>query len=126
MGNYFPNANPATNYPYQGGQSSITDGPVAGGDTLEFSPGGSVHKAADHARYAGVAAFDAASGQPVTRYVGYALFTGTAEGAIAAGDDLATSAAPGHQVKTAGPGEQVVGRAQTTAADGSPVRWLQR
>jgi hypothetical protein len=126
MGNYSPNANPATLYPPSAVPQSVTDGPVTGGDPLEFSPGGAVHRAADHARYAGIAQTDAATGAGVNRFVGYALFTGTAEGAVSAGDDLAASTVAGHQVKTAGTGEQVIGRAQTAAADGAQVRWLQR
>ena len=126
MGTYSFDANPATNYPPPGKPYSTADSAVSGGDPLEFSPNGSVHKAADHARYAGIAGNDAAAGANVPRYVGCALFTGTAEGAIAAGDDLAASTAPGHQVKTAGPGEEVIGRAQTAAADGAQVHWLQR
>lgn len=126
MGNYVPDQNPAGVYPPQGGTASTCDGAVVGGDPLEFSPGGQVHKAADHTRYAGIAAWDAAPGSPVNRYVGCALFTGNAEGAIAAGDDLAASTVPGRQVKTAAPGEQVVGRAQVAAVDGGKIKWLQR
>ena len=125
MANYFPDANLATNYPPQAKPSSTTDGQVAGGDPLEFSPNGSVHRANSHTRYAGIAAFDAAPGAPVTRYVGCSLFTGTAEGAISAGDDLATSTVPGHQVKAAGPGEEIIGKAQIAATDGAQIRWLQ-
>lgn len=120
MGNYFPDANPATNATF------TASGPGSGGDPLELSADGRVHRAADGARYAGIAAQDFTAGTSLSVYVGWARFTGAAEGSISAGDDLAASAEPGRQVKTAPPGAEVIGRAFTPAADGAPVKWLQK
>ena len=119
MGNYFPVSNPAANY------SFAAAGPVAGGDPVEFATAagqgdGQVQRVADGSRYAGIAAQDALAGHNVTVYVGNAV------GTVAAGDDLAASAVPGRQVKTAPPGADVIGHSFGSAADGTPVHWLQR
>lgn len=120
MGNYFPIANPATNFTFQAA------GPVTGGDPLEFSGDGQVQRAAGTGRYAGIAAQDAKASQTLTVYVGNATFTGPAEGAVNAGDDLAASEVPGRQVRTAPAGAEVIGRAFSTAADGAAVKWHQK
>jgi len=123
MGNYFPVSNPATNY------TLTADSPVTGGDPLEFTGTGSgdghVQRAASGSRYAGIAGADTAAGHTLTVYVGNAIFYGPAEGAVTAGDQLAASAVPGRQVKTAPPGAQVIGRAFGNAADGVQVHWKQ-
>jgi hypothetical protein len=120
MGNYFPLANPATNFYFK------ASGPITGGDPLEFSGDGQVQRAAGSGRYAGIAGQDAAAGQSFAAYVGNATFSGTAEGAVHSGDDLAASDVPGHQVKTAPPGADVIGRAFSDAADGASVKWHQK
>jgi hypothetical protein len=58
-------------------------------------------------------------------YVGNAVFYGVAEGAVSAGDKLAASAVPGHQVKVAGTGDEIIGTAFGNAADGAQVHWKQ-
>src|ERR1700746_3986971 len=123
MGNYFPASNPATNF------NLVADGPVSGGDPLEFTGNsqgdGHVQRAASGSRYAGIASTDTAAGKSLAVYVGNAVFNGVAEGAVTAGDKLAASTVPGHQVKTATPGDEVIGKALGSAADGAQVHWVQ-
>ena len=123
MGNYFPVSNPATNYTF------TAAGPVSGGDPLEFTGTGTgdgqVQRAAAGARYAGIASTDTAAGHSLAVYVGNDVFYGPAEGSVTAGDQLAASAVPGRQVKTATSGDQVIGRAFGSATDGGQVHWKQ-
>jgi hypothetical protein len=86
---------------------------------------GQVQRVAGGSRYAGIAAQNATAGQNVTVYVGNAVFYGTAEGAVTAGDRLAASAVPGRQVRTAPPGAEIIGKAFGSAADGTQVHWIQ-
>jgi hypothetical protein len=124
MGNYFPVANPATVYYF------TAAGSYTGGDPLEFTgtaPGdGQVQRATGSGRYAGIGGSDTAAGQSHAVYVGNATFYGIAEGTVASGDHLAASAVPGHQVKTAAPGDEVIGKAFGSAADGQQVHWIQQ
>ncbi|HXJ27420.1 MAG TPA: hypothetical protein VNH17_17025 [Streptosporangiaceae bacterium] len=124
MGNYFPVSSPATNYQFTAAS------PVTGGDPLEFTGTGTgdgqVQRAAAGSRYAGIASADTAPGHALAVYVGNDVFYGPAEGTVTAGDQLAASAVPGRQVKTATPGAQVIGEAFGSAADGAQVHWIQR
>jgi hypothetical protein len=124
MGNYFPASNPAANFVF------TAAGTIAGGDPVQFTGSaqgdGQVQRAVDGSRHAGIAAQDATAGHSLTVYIGPALFLGTAEGSVAAGDPLAASAVPGRQVRTALPGEDAIGHAFGNAADGTNVHWVQR
>jgi hypothetical protein len=123
MGNYFPVSNPATSYYF------TAAGQVTGGDPVEFTGAGQgdgqVQRSAAGSRYAGIASRDVSPGTSFAVYVGTAIFYGLAEGAVTAGDLLAASAVPGHQVKTALPGAEVIGKALGSAADGTQVHWIQ-
>ena len=123
MGDYFPVKNPATNYYF------TAAGPYTGGDPLEFAGAGAgdgqVQRATGNGKHAGIGASDTAAGQSHAVYVGNATFSGPAEGAVAAGDRLAPSAVPGRQVKAAAPGDEVIGKAFGSAADGGQVHWIQ-
>lgn len=119
MGNYSFNASPVNVHYF------TASGNVTGADPVELSGDGKAHRADGTGRYIGIAGQDATPGQTFAVYVGHAEFSGTVEGAISAGDDLAASEVPGHQVKTATSGAEVVGRAFTQAADGTTVKWLQ-
>ena len=118
MGNYFPVANPVANFTLQ------ASGSGTGGDPVEFSGDGQVQRATGDGRYAGIAAQDFTAGHSLTVYVGHAEFSGPAEGAVTAGDDLAASGV--RQVRTAQPGDDVIGRAYSAAVDGGTVKWVQR
>src|ERR1700760_563104 len=123
MANYFPVQNPTQ------GSTLTADGSGSGGDPLEFTGNGQgdghVQRAASGSRYAGIASQDFTPGTKFTVYNGCATFYGVAEGAVAAGDKLAASTIPGHQVKTATPGAEVIGKAIGNAADGTQVHWVQ-
>lgn len=119
MGNYYPTANPATNFTF------TASGPLTGGDPMEFSGDGQVQRFAG-GHYAGIASKDVTAGQSLSGYVGNATFAGTAEGVIHTGDDLTASTVPGHQVKTATSGAEVIGRAFSDAVDGAQVKWHQK
>ena len=123
MGNYYPTANPATTYYF------TAAGPYTGGDPLEFTGTGTgdgqVQRATGNGRYAGIGFSDTTAGQSHAVYIGGATFYGAAEGAVSPGDHLAVSAVSGHQVKAAGPGDEVIGKALGGAADGQQVHWMQ-
>lgn len=122
MGNYAPAAS-STNYTFQ------ASGPITGGDPVEFSGDGQVRRFAG-GRYAGISGQDATAGHPVVVYVGSVIFPGypgtTVEGAVSSGDDLTASSVPGRQVRTASPGDRVIGQAFSDAVDGALVKWHQK
>lgn len=114
-------------------------GPLAGGDPVEVAGSGTVQKVAGPAtlKYVGVAAHDAIAGAHVTVIVDRVIHEGPADGPVNAGDQLAASPAAGCQV-TALPAaagatladinqaRAVIGLALNTAANGTPVRWMQK
>lgn len=124
--------------------TSIAVGPVTGGDPLEVAGSGLVQRATagpsglGSARYVGIAATDAASGQRVTLIADRVVHDGTADGPVTAGDQVMASVVPGKTVKTcppAGPvpvqadidaARAVIGVAMTSAPDGTTVRWMQK
>lgn len=99
---------------------------ITGGQMVVVTGSGTVGPSAGaSAAFAGVAAFDAASGDQVTIYAG-GVQRPTASGAITAGD-IVTTAAAGRVITNAAPGAgQQVGIALSTAADGQLVDVLFR
>ena len=112
---------------------------VAAGDPVEVAGSGTIQKvtAAGSSCYIGIAAMDAATGARITVIMDRVVHEGPADGPVNARDQLVASAAAGRQVKalpaaaaaTAADINQaraVMGVALNTAADGAPVRWMQR
>lgn len=125
---------------------------LAGGDLVEITGSNSVGKVATAASraYIGVAGHDATIGARVTVTLGKIIHESVAEGTVAAGSQLVTSATANRQVKaqalsntdvTATPTEStieaataaaeiaargVIGTAITAATDNTLVRWAQR
>lgn len=112
---------------------------LAGGDPVEVAGSGTVQKVTTAASlcYIGVAAHDAQAGLPVTVILDRVVHEGAADGAINARDQLAASPAPGRQVTSVAAAatataadinqaRAVIGVALNSAADATPVRWMQR
>lgn len=92
--------------------------PVTGGRLVEITGDRSVaHATADSAKVAGIAAFDAATGELVTVHSG-GVQRPIADGAIAAGDRVAAAA----DGKVATGTTNTIGLALAEAADGETVQ----
>src|SRR3954471_19739840 len=126
-------------------------GAITGGDLVTLSAASTVVKAAATAStsYIGVAGHDAATGTKVTVHILKAVFDSIADGSVAVGDQLTTTATANRQVKSlaaaavdvgASPTQAsintaintsinnaraVIGMAITSAADNAIVRWIQ-
>lgn len=126
-------------------------GTITGGDLVTLSAASTAVKAAANAStsYIGVAAHDASTGQKVTVHILKAVFDSIADGTIAVGDQLTTTATANRQVKslaasavdvTGTPTQTtinnaingavnnaraVIGMAITAATDNTTVRWIQ-
>lgn len=112
---------------------------IIGGQLVEVSGNGTVApstaSATPSAKVVGVAGFDAASGQRVTVYARGTVHETTANGAITAGDQMASGAVAGTVKSLAAAAaavaadinnaRAVIGVALTTAADLAKVRWME-
>jgi hypothetical protein len=132
-------------------QTFTAGGSITGGDLVVLSGASSVVKASTTgaATYVGVAGHDAATGTKVTVTVLKAVFDSIADGAVAVGDQLTTTATANRQVKSLAAAavdvggtptqasintaintsvnnaRAVIGMAITAAADNAIVRWIQ-
>jgi hypothetical protein len=116
-------------------RTATASGAITGGDPLEYVSGSddTVRRvtAANTRAAAGIAAGDAANGQPVTYWkLGALEFAGPADGTIAVGDQVQLSSIAARQVKavaagaTADVARSIVGTAVTGGADAATVRWV--
>lgn len=132
-------------------QTLTAGGVITGGDLVTLSGASTVVKAAANAStsYIGVAGHDASTGVKVTVHILKAVFDSIADGTVAVGDQLTTTATANRQVKSlaaaavdvgASPTQSsintainqsvnnaraVIGMAITAATDNTTVRWIQ-
>jgi hypothetical protein len=145
MADYTPVAVPGSTYTFQ------ASGAINGGDLVGMTGALTVARLASNASLAfvGVAGTDAAIGSKVTVFVGKMINDSVADGTIAAGDQLTSTATANRQVRTLAPtnvdvtgtptestiegynaainqARGVIGTAVSPATDNTTVRWVQR
>jgi Uncharacterized conserved protein (DUF2190) len=96
-------------------------GPLTAGDPVDVTGPGIVTRHQAGGSWLGIAASDAADGDPVPVETGLVIHDGPARGTITAGGTV-TTAPPPAQVQA---GTPAIGLAITSAADGHAVRWAQ-
>jgi hypothetical protein len=152
VSDFTPVAVPGTSFTFQAG------GPISGGDLVAMSGPSTVVRVSSAAAlaYVGVAGPDGVSGGKITIHVAKMILDSVAEGAIAPGDQLVTSAVAGRHVRTmpasavnvdvgaafaqaaintaintsvntaANNARAIIGTAVSPATDNTVVRWVQR